>query len=563
MGLRNSIAFSLLLGKEFPLERRGRPRTLKDGGNLLQGGLKGSQQMKKNIAYAFILPLLIVLRTWSNEVPVSGSTFGDEILRHVRYLASDELTGRGVDTPGIDKARDYIAHEFKKYGLLPLDESGAYLQGLNVVTGVKVTEPTILTLGNGSPLALDKEWVPLGLSGSGVVKGEGVFVGYGITAKDYGYDDYAGVDVRGKIALVLRYEPPPKSEKSPFQKRPRSSHHATLRAKVTNAREHGASAVILVDLNPPRAGEKDLILMARSSERGVATLVAVQVKRQIMEKWFQEAGASLSELKEKIDREEKPASLPLPSLKVSAHVILEQITKKTDNVIGILPGSDPHLKEETIVIGAHYDHLGFGYFGTRDFSTQGEIHNGADDNGSGTAVLLTLAQRLSRLPERPMRTVVFAAFTGEELGLYGSRHFVAHPPFPITSTKAMVNLDMVGRMTDNRVTVSGIDSAKELRGWVTDAGQQLGVEIRPSTGRIGRSDHAPFYEKNIPVLHFYTGSHDDYHRPTDDWEKLNIEGMVRIGDLVLSVVKKIASAKEPPSFVRVPSPAARAGAGEG
>lgn len=509
--------------------------------------------MKKHIAYAVIPLLLFVLRTWATEVPATSSAISDEILRHVRFLASDELTGRGVDTPGIDKARDYIAQEFKKYGLVPPDESGTYLQGLKVVTGVKVKEPTTLTLGNGSPLTLHQEWVPLGLSGSGIVEGEVVFVGYGITAKDYGYDDYAGVEVKGKIALVLRYEPPPKSEKSPFQKAPRFSRHATLRAKVTNARNHGASAIILVDLHPPRAGEKDLIPIARNLGRGDATLVAVQVKRHIVEKWFQEEGVSLVELKEQIDREEKPASLPLPHLKASLHVILERITTKTDNAIGILPGSDPRLKKETIVIGAHYDHLGLGYFGTRDSSTEGQIHNGADDNGSGTAILLSLAQRLSRLPERPPRTVVFAAFTGEELGLYGSRHFVTHPPFPITSTKAMINLDMVGRMRENRVTVFGTDSAKEFSGLVTEAAQQLGVEVRLSTGRVGSSDHAPFYEKKIPVLHLYTGSHEDYHRPTDDWEKLNIEGMSKISDLALSVVKKIASAKEPPTFMSLAS----------
>jgi hypothetical protein len=509
--------------------------------------------MKKSIAYATITLLLVVLRTWATEVPSQTSAIADEILKHVRYLASDELMGRGVDTPGIDKARDYIANEFKKYGLASPDKSTAYFQQLNVVTGVKLKEPAALTLGDGLPLVLNQEWIPLALSRSGIVNGEAVFVGYGITTKDYGYDDYAGVDVKGKIAVVLRYEPIPKGEKSPFRKPPGFSPHSVLRTKATNARNHGASAMILVDLHPPRAGEKDLIPIARSLGRSDTSLVAVHVKRQMVEKWFQENGVSLPELKEKIDREEKPGSLHLPRLKASFHVSLEQITAKTDNVIGILPGSDPRLKDEIIVVGAHYDHIGLGYVGNRDPSTEGQIHNGADDNASGTALLLSLAQRLSRLPEGPPRTVIFAAFTGEELGLYGSKHFVTHPPFPITSTKAMVNLDMVGRMKDNRVTVGGIDSAKEFRGLVTEAGQKLGLEVKTSTSRrTGGSDHAPFYEKNIPVLHFYTGSHEDYHRPTDDWEKLNIEGMAKTSDFVLLVLNKIASAKESPTFTRLP-----------
>ncbi|MFQ5902117.1 MAG: M20/M25/M40 family metallo-hydrolase, partial [Candidatus Binatia bacterium] len=277
------------------------------------------------------------------------------------------------------------------------------------------------------------------------------------------------------------------------------------------------------------------------------------------EKWLQEEGVSLQSLKEKIDGEERPASIPLPGLRASLNVSLEKITKKTDNVIGILPGSDPQLKKENIVIGAHYDHLGLGYFGTRDSRSEGEIHNGADDNASGIAVILNLAERLSRHPEGLPRTIVFVAFTGEERGIYGSKHYVSHPRFPIGSTKAMINLDMVGRMKENRLTVRGVGTAKEFRQWISDAGQELGIEIVPSQGGIGRSDHISFYKKNIPVLHFFTGTHKDYHRPTDDWEKLNTEGMAKVSDLVLNIAEKIGSAKELLTFVRVPPTPPRSG----
>ena len=513
----------------------------------------------RGVTSALVLTLSLIITGWTMDVPSPTDSASDEILRHVRYLASDELMGRGVDTPGIDLARDYIAREFKKYGLLPGGENGTYLQGLDVVTGVTIKEPSVLSLGKGPPIVLNEEWVPLGLSSSGIIEGELAFVGYGITAKDYGYDDYAGVDVKGKIALVLRYEPPPKNEKSPFRKHPRYSRHAALRAKATNARNHGAVGMILVDLHPPREGRKGLIATRRTLGRGDTGLVAVQVKRQTVEKWLQEENVSLREQKEKIDREEKPASTPLPDLRVSLNVALEKITKKTDNVIGILPGSDPQLKEENIVIGAHYDHLGLGYFGTRGTRYEGEIHNGADDNASGTALILNLAERLSRYPDRLPRTIVFVAFTGEERGVYGSRHYVSHPRFPIESTKVMINLDMVGRMKDNRVTARGTGTAKEFPGLLTEAGQELGLEIRSPRG-IGRSDHISFYKKNIPVLHFFTGSHKDYHRPTDDWEKLNIEGMAKVSDLVLTIVEKIGSAKKHLTFLRDPPTSTHSGA---
>ncbi|MBI2985614.1 MAG: M20/M25/M40 family metallo-hydrolase [Deltaproteobacteria bacterium] len=448
-----------------------------------------------------------------------------------------------------------LAAEFGRYGLAPGGENGTFFQTLDVVVGVKVKEPTSLSFGEGSPLLLNEEWVPFALSRSADVEGELVFAGYGITAQEYGYDDYAGLDVKGKIVLVLRYEPPPKGEKSPFKKPPRYSSHATFVSKAANARNHGAIGMILVDLHPPRQGEKGLIPIRRTLGQNDAGIVVTQVKREIVEKRLEEAGISLRELKERIDREEKPASVPLPGLKASLRVTLEKITKKTDNVIGLLPGSDPQLKGENIVIGAHYDHLGLGYFGTLDMSGEGQIHNGADDNASGTAVVMNLAEKLSHRPQKLARSIVFVAFTAEELGTHGSRYYVSHPPLPIESTRAMINLDMVGRLKDNRLTVSGMDTAKEFRELVTTAAQEVATEITASPRGVRGSDHVHFYNKNIPVLHFSTGSHNDYHRPTDDWEKLNIDGMVKVSDMVLAIVGKIAGSKEPPTFVRLsPTP---------
>jgi len=193
-----------------------------------------------------------------------------------------------------------------------------------------------------------------------------------------------------------------------------------------------------------------------------------------------------------------------------------------------------------------------GYFGTRDSSTEGQIHHGADDNASGTAVVMQVAERMARSNPKPARTVIFVAFSAEDLGLQGSRRYVDHPPVPLSTTKAMLNLDMVGRLKENRLTVFGTHSAKELSGIVTEEARRLGLEVRESDG-VGRSDQMSFYNRKIPSLHFFTGSHPDYHRPTDTWDKVNADGMVKVSDLVLATGERIANMREPLNFVSLPS----------
>ena len=502
-------------------------------------------------ALAAGLMLVLAFYAWPSEIPaLSGPA--DVFRNHVRYLASDELTGRGVDTPGIKLARDYITREFSDYGLLPGGDNGTYFQAFGITTGVAVKQPSSLVVNDRESLTLDSDWTPLGMSGSGHVNGELIFAGYGITAKEYGYDDYAGIDARGKIALVLRYEPPPKNEKSPFQKWPRYSTYATLRAKMNNARDHGAAGLILVDLQQLKTQARELISLRGIFSRNDDNVISAQVKRERAEQWFNAQGGSLSAFKEKIDRDQKPNSTPLRDTQVALTVTLDPIRGRAENVIGILPGSDPALKSENIVVGAHYDHLGFGYYGTRDSSTEGQIHHGADDNASGTAVLLQVARKLAQSNPRPDRTIVFAAFSGEEVGLLGSRYYVEHPPFPLSTTRAMLNLDMVGRLRDHRLTVFGARSALTLSGIVNEAARGAGLEIKESDG-VGRSDHMSFYNKKIPSVHFFTGSHPDYHRPTDTWDKVNTEGMAQISDLVATAAQKIAGTRDPMNFVSLPS----------
>jgi aminopeptidase YwaD len=494
------------------------------------------------------LGIIFLLAGWTTKITLPEPSASAELFRHVRYLASDELAGRAVGTHGIDLARDYIGRQFANYGLLPGGDNGTYYQSVEVVTGVTSSAESAVALGQ-SPLARGREWTPLGFSASGKIAGHLVFVGYGITAKDYGYDDYAGVDVSGKIVVVLRYEPPPKDGRSPFRSRPQYSRHAALRIKADNAREHGAAGMILVDLDSKEGGERELIPLTRSLGRSYTSLLSVQIARESLEKPLAESGLSLNGLKEKIDREGKPASTLL-GLKAALDIRMETTTAKADNIVATLPGADSRTNAEHIVIGAHYDHIGLGHYGTRDRSTEGRIHHGADDNASGTAVLLWLARELGSRPHRLPVTVVFAAFTGEELGLYGSRQYVSHPPLPVSSARAMINLDMVGRLKENKLMVGGGDSAREFSAILGYAGGDVTLEVRPG---VGRSDHVSFYNSSVPVLHLFTGVHEDYHRPTDTWDRLNYDGMATVARVTLQIVEKIAGLSGRLSFHRAPS----------
>lgn len=499
------------------------------------------------------IAVLFAFSAWTLEDAPSLFPSSVEVLKnHARFLASEKLNGRALDTPGIALARDYIASEFARLGLQPGGDNGTYLQRFEVATGVRVKQPASLMLDNRPALTLGQDWTPLGFSASGKVEAEVVFAGYGITAKDYGYDDYKDIDVKGKIVIVMRYEPPPKNNNSPFRKSPNYSVHAALRAKASNARDHGAAGMILVDLDHQGDAQRELISTSNSLWRGGNSLIAAQARRGPLEQWLEGHGVSLVKLREKIDREEQPASMDVSAGQATLQINLEEIRQSAENVIAILPGSDPYLKKESVVIGAHYDHIGLGHYGTRDTNTQGQVHHGADDNASGTAIVLELARRLSRSDSRPARSIVFAAFSAEELGLFGSRHYVNQPAVPLSSTKAMINLDMVGRLRDGRVTVFGTRSAEEFSGIVKTAASEIGLEISESDG-IGRSDHMSFYAKKIPAMHFFTGVHADYHRPSDTWDKLNFEGMAKITELLLTTVRSIANTGAPVNFVSLPS----------
>lgn len=479
----------------------------------------------------------------------------------VSYLAHDEREGRAPGTEGIEAAADYIASAFKDVGLKPAPGADGYFQPFTLGGSPKLGKPTTLVFHGPGDRSLDAakdDMAPLAIGTGGTVKGAPlVFAGYGITARDparkLDYDDYAGVDVKDKVVLVLRREPQLDRDDSPFDGK-RNSSFATFQHKATNAFQHGAAAVVLVNDEAGLKGEKDeLLAFGGAGTEVYSALPFLMAKRSFADKLLKDAGQpSLAELEKAIDAEAKPQSRVLEDWSTDLRVDIERKAITTKNVIGVLEGSGP-LADETIVIGAHYDHLGHGglFSGSLAFLSR-DIHNGADDNASGSAMVLETARRLARRSDPLPRRVVFMAFSGEERGLLGSKHYVDHPLYPLKSTVMMVNFDMVGRLNDkNELTIYGTGTSPGAEALVEALGQSSGFTIKKIAEGLGPSDQQSFYLKNIPVLFAFTGTHRDYHRPSDDTERINFTGMSRIADFAEVLLLDVIRRPHRPEFTKV------------
>lgn len=449
----------------------------------------------------------------------------------VTYLASDELEGRGIDTAGINLAAAYIAGDFMGSGLLPLPGAKDYFQRFQMSTVEGIAPETSLSI-DGTPLKLKETYIVLSFSAEKSFNGPAVFVGFGITSDKHHYDDYAGIDVKGKVAVAWRYEPMDKNGKSLFGKGGEWTELAHLNTKAKTAADHGAVALILA--NPPRAKEKEFLLpFAHSYQESSAAIPMFHIKRKFAEPWIKNAtGKDAKAVEDQIEDGLHPASTSLKDVAVSGKVALQRKTRELKNVIGYLPGAGPHA-DEYVVIGAHYDHLGRGGPGSLAFNSHA-IHHGADDNASGTAAVMELAREFGRgyaRGERWPRSIVFICFTAEEEGLIGSAHFVNHPPIPLNKIAAMLNLDMVGRLRKEELLVGGAGTAPSLQHLLDQSDAGLALKLKDSgKGGLGPSDHMSFAIKKVPVLFFFTGLHADYHRPTDTSDKINFDGMEQVVD---------------------------------
>ncbi|HMH51277.1 MAG TPA: M20/M25/M40 family metallo-hydrolase [Candidatus Acidoferrum sp.] len=479
------------------------------------------------------------------------------MLEQVKTLADPAMEGRAPGTPGSDRAIAHLVAAFKAAGLTPGGETGTFLQSFSVSTELRLGTPNALDVVAPAPrsFALARDFTPLSVSADGSVTAPLVFVGYGITAPDLGYDDYAGLDVRDKVVLMMTREPRGHDPASPFR-RDEAQHFAGREHKIINARQHGAAAVLIVA--HPRAEPARLPVLGREGRS--LGIVAAAVSSATAETLLAPNAVKLAEVAEAIDNGLAPRSAPVAGVRVRVEVRVMRDRGTARNVIGLLPGTDPALREQAIVIGAHYDHLGRGGETSMAPDEHGQIHPGADDNASGTAVVLALARAFAAAGGVP-RTLVFAAFSAEELGLFGSAEYVRRPPVPIDKTVLMVNLDMIGRLRDGRLYVGGVDSGTGLRPIVMDATRDLSLSLQLPPSPFGPSDHASFYAAGCPVLFFFTGLHDDYHRPTDTWDRINASGLATVGTIVARVVTAVAAAPAAPAYVKVDPPASGGGRG--
>jgi hypothetical protein len=468
----------------------------------------------------------------------------DAILEHIKFLASDELRGRGNGAEGLERAADYIAAEFKEAGLQPGGDRSSWFQPFELTIGV--------TVGNGNALVIRgaKQSVTLSLGASYLpiaatpdddavdIRGlPVVFAGYGISAPAFKYDDYEGLDVTGKAVLIFSHEPQENRADSRLNGN-RPLRETTLYAKAMAARTRGARALLVVsDPSHPvdDVNYRAFLLEPDPEDHAIPVL---RGRRDALAPLIKELG--LDRVAMMIDRDLVPRSRALPGVTVDYTQRLAPNRRTLRNVVGILPGTDDAKDEEAVVLGGHYDHVGLGGRFSSSPERTGEIHNGADDNASGVAALIEIGRAAAADRSRFPRSLVFVAFAGEERGLHGSAHYTDHPTIPISDTIAMVNLDMIGRPRGS-VEVGGMTTATALRAEVEAAAKTAGIAVRAGGPGAGRSDDSSFLDKRVPALHLFTGFHDDYHRPTDDWQRIDAPGTARVATLALELAARLAA----------------------
>lgn len=480
----------------------------------------------------------------------SPAITADEVQKHVKYLASDQLEGRKTGTKGGEAAARYIANEFESYGLKPVGHHGTYFQNFDFVAGIKLGEVNTLALGVAGKtlnLEINKDFRPLGFSTSEAFDGGIVFVGYGISDTAKKLDDYADVDVSGKAVLVLRNAPPSEMGRD-------FSPYASLRYKASKAKEKGAKAIIVVT-GPEDSDNDDLIRLTYDNAMGNAGFPAMNITRKAADKAMALAGVTVKELQKKMNESKQSNSFLLKDVNLSARISLKEVRQTAINVVGFLEGRDESLKNQIIVFGAHYDHLGMG--GESSGSLRPDtaaVHHGADDNASGTAGLMELAQAFAGDKENLKRSMLFIAFAGEELGVLGSAYYVNHPVFPLEQTVAMLNMDMIGRMNNRTLIVYGVGTSPGFEALATKYNKDSTFVLKLNKDGYGPSDHSSFYAKRIPVFNFFTDIHSDYHRPTDTYDRLNYPGEEKILRYIGAIATELNATTDKPQYVAVEMP---------
>ncbi len=495
------------------------------------------------------------------------------------FLASDALEGRMSLQRGSEVAIQFIAAEFAKAGLKPL-AGDSFLQEVELIeyrADPRAMRITLRRGGREEQFGYVKDFIG-GFPRETTVSAPVVFAGYGITAPEFGYDDYTGVDVKGKIALVFDHEPQENDPKSVLNG-VGNTRHANSRLKVINAQKHGAVGLLLVSepnrkhpSNQERLARIPGILdrITRNAQQALADsetkIPLLTVSDALAAKLLEPTGKKPGELQSAIDATLKSHSQALADTNVEMRVVnAEHLRAVSHNVIGLVEGSDPSLKDETIVFSGHYDHDGI---------REGKIYYGADDNGSGTVGVIELARAFAKNPTKPKRSLLFAVFAAEERGLLGSYYYAAHPLRPIDKTRAVINFDMIGRNetpstqtdglveiaadTSNELNLIGVINSPEYRSVVERENQKVGLKLNykwdndAALNIFQRSDQFPFALHDIPAVWWFTGFHPDYHQPTDTVDRINFVKMEKILKLAYLTGWAFADGANAPRFLAKP-----------
>ncbi len=500
----------------------------------------------------------------SANVSFSPEIRASDLKNDVSVLASDDMEGRMTGSKGEKESADYIAKRFRDMGVMPFDEKAGYLQTFPFTSGVKVvTDGNRMALKTGADtrtLKVEKDFRPLAFSENATVEGPVAFAGYGLrTPGSNAYDSYGDFDVKDKIVLVLNYVP----EGVAMDRRMELNMYAGARYKAMIAREKGAKALLFVTgPTSPNAG----VLSKLGFDQSLAGsgIPVASISGEVADALFKTHNQSLKDVQTALDSENPHAAgtFDFPGVTVSLTTKIERETGDGRNVIGYLPAQKKDAP--VIVIGAHYDHLGHGEDNSlARKGEEGQIHNGADDNASGTATMMEIAHALSSLhhqhPEQFAYDIVFAGWSGEELGIIGSNYFTEHPPVPKERIVAYINFDMVGRIKDNTLIVQGVGSSDAWKGLVEKCNVPVGFSVKLDDDPYLPTDVTAFYPKGVPVLSFFSGNHEDYHRPTDDIETLNYDDMARIATLVTNLTIDLMKRDAPPAYAKVAPTSAHQG----
>ena len=488
----------------------------------------------------------------------SAEIRANDLRKEVEWLADEKRDGRMTGSPGAQATAKWLADYFEQAGLKSFAENFAlpfqFNAGERILPEKTRLEITAEEGKPATPAKLETDFRPLAFCENGEANGDVVFAGYGLVVPGdagAGYDSYAGLDVKDKIVLIFRYVP----EGVEPARRAQLNRYAGLRYKTMLARERGAKGVLVVTgPNSPNAGE--ILPLTNDGTNAGSGIVAASISGKTADMLLAPGGKTLAELQTALDKENPHAlgGFVLPVVKVTLACGIEHLKKTDADIVAYLPpgaGSD-----EYILVGAHYDHLGRG--GTSSLERAGEenrIHPGADDNASGTGWVMELAASLAKeraeRPEKFRRGVIFACWSGEEIGIIGSAAFCEHPPVPLDKIAAYLNADMVGRLRDNKLTLQGVGSSHAWRKMIEKRNVAAGFSLTLQDDPYLPTDVTSFYTRNIPVLNFFTGAHEDYHRPTDTAEKINYDGLERIAKFSQQLVLDLAQTPDRPDLAKV------------